>query len=158
MTVAYEDVIYSSGRIKKGSDSAEFTALYYDNTPSPLSVGGNGSSTLFGAGGVIAGVDSVFESISDGNFLGAAIQAATTVRNARNITAASLKTEAYSIAGGVLGTIATQGNQPGGIVGAAVTGVQQSGLGVLGTVGVKLFNNSSVDQSTPATQANVTQR
>jgi hypothetical protein len=158
MTLAYENVIYSTGRIKKGTDSAEFTALHYDNTPSPLSVSGNGSATLFGAGGVLAGADSVFESLSDGNYLGAAIQAATTLRNARNITAASLKTEAYSIAGGVLGTIAAQGNQPGGIAGAAITGVQQSGLGVLGTVGVKLFNNSSVNQSTPATQANITQR
>jgi hypothetical protein len=158
MSVAYENVIYSAGKIKKNNDSGAFTAVYYDNTPSPLSVSGNGSATLFGAGGVIAGADSVFESIAEGNFLGAAIQATTTLRNARNITAASLKTEAYSIAGGVLGTIAATGNQPGGVAAAASAGAQQSGLGVLGTVGINLFNNSSVDRSTPATQANVTQQ
>jgi len=158
MTVAYEAVTYSSGKIKKNADGGQFTAVHYDNTPSPLSIGGNGSNTLFGAGGVIAGADSIFESISEGNFLGAAIQGATTLRNARNITAASLKTEAYSIAGGVLGNVARTGNQPGGLAEAAITGVQQSGLGVLGTIGVKLLGNSSVDQSTPARQALVTRR
>ena len=158
MSVAYENVTYSSGKIKKNADGSQFTAVHYDNTPSPLSIGGNGSNTLFGPGGVIAGADSVFESISEGNFLAAAIQGVTTVRNARNLTAASLRTEAYSIAGGVLGTIAATGNQPGGITEAAISGVQQSGLGVLGTIGVKLFDNSSVNQSTTARQASVTQR
>lgn len=96
MTVAYETVIYSQGDIRRGTAVDQFRA-FYDVAPSPLSISGNGSKTLFGAGGVIAGAQGVFGSIAQGNIIGAAIQASTLRRNARGITKASLTNEAANI-------------------------------------------------------------
>lgn len=96
MTVAYETVIYNQGVIRQGTSVDSFRA-FYDVSPSPLSVSGNGSKTLFGNGGVIAGAQSVLGSISQGNIIGAAIQANTLRRNARGITKASLTNEAANI-------------------------------------------------------------
>jgi hypothetical protein len=159
MTVAYEDVLYKSGAITSGDESSKFTAVYYDTSPSPLSVGGNGTNTLFGAGGVLAGAASVFGNLSsdDPNYLAAVVQGVNVVKNAKNL---NLKTEGYSIVSGVLGNIQATGNQPGGTRGAAEQGLSQSGIGQLGRVGINIFanKNSSTNGTTPATESKIIER
>lgn len=152
MSLAYENVIYNHGNIVKGSAAGQFTARYYDTSPSPLSVAGNGTNTLFGAGGVLAGASSVLDNLSNGNLLAAAIQASTTVRNARQINKASLLAEGNSILGNTLNNIAATGNQPGGIGSALQTSAGQSGLGGVNNLGITLFNptpNTTI-QATPS--------
>ena len=158
MTLAYEDVIYKQGKINKKDGSGAFTAQYYDNTPSPLSVGGLGTNTLFGAGGVIAGANTVLNSFSEGNILGGLIQAKNVARNLSAISKSGLKGEGYSILGGVLGTISQTGNQPGGLSQALSQGINQTGYGVSARVGINLFSNknTSVNGTTQATPRNIT--
>ena len=168
MSVAYENVIYHPpGRIVKNSTPEGFAAVYYDTTPSPLGIGGNGTNTLFGAGGVIAGVSSIFgedgslaNAKSPLDFLGVAIQANNLAKNARQISKSSLKNEGLSILNGVLGEVQASGNknQPGSISEAIKNGANQSGLGVLGNIGVKLFSdkNSSVNDTTTAKPSKLT--
>jgi hypothetical protein len=158
MTLAYEDVVYKQGKIKKNDKSGAFTAKYYDNTPSPISVGGLGTNTLLGAGGVIAGANTVLNSFSEGNILGGLIQARTVARNLSSISKSSLTTEGYSILGGVLGTISQTGNQPGGLSQAINQGINQTGYGTSARIGVNLFSNknTSVNGTTRATPRNIT--
>lgn len=152
MSIAYEDVIYKTGTIEPRHAASNFTAVYYDKAPSPLSVNGNGDKTLFGAGGAIAGASAVLGSIEKGNYLGAAIQAVSAVKSAKQITAAGLKSEGYSVLSGVLGNIQTTGNQPGAIGSTVATAVNQ-GSGN----GIKLFSgsNSSISPTTVATSVNI---
>jgi hypothetical protein len=149
MTVAYEAVSYKSGRIRKNKDGGQFIADYYDQTPSPLSVGGNGSSTIFGEGGIIAGADSVFESIADGNYLGAAIKAATTIRNAKNITKQGLVSEGLGLVNSGLAGIATsnQGFNTTNIGDRALSGIRQTGQ--LGVILPNSQFNSNLTQTKP---------
>jgi hypothetical protein len=55
MTVAYETVLYSEGKIVEGK-APDITALHYDTTPSPLGISG----TIFGPGGVVEGAEAIF--------------------------------------------------------------------------------------------------
>lgn len=124
MSVAYETVLYNQGVIKKDTDVDKFRA-FYDTSPSPLSIGGLGSKTIFGPGGVIAGAQGVLGSLGQGNLLGAAIQLNQLRRNARGITRASLQTEATNIIGNALSGIAATSAQNNNIKVAGVAGVNQ---------------------------------
>lgn len=158
MRIAYESVIYREGKIKKNLNPPGFATIYYDTSPSPLSVAGGGTKTLLGSGGVLAGVGDIFGAVEEGNFLGAALLARNTVKNAQQLTKGGLKSEGLSVLNGVLGNIQATGNQPGGIGAAIQTGAAQSGLGVLGAVGVTLFSdkNSSTTQQTKGTPRKIT--
>ena len=158
MTLAYEDVVYKQGKIKKNDASGQFAAKYYDKTPSPLSVGGLGTNTLFGAGGAIAGANSGLNSVSEGNLLGAFIQAKTLSKNVQALTKSGLKQEGYSILGGVLGNISQSNNQPGGLAQSIKQGFNQTGYGTSARTGVNLFSNknTSVNNTTQATPRNIT--
>jgi len=153
MTVSYESVIYKEGKIQKNGESGYFATVYYDQTPSPLRTAGNG--TLFGEGGVINGATDVFNSLSEGNYLGALIQGAATAKSFKEIVKnGGIEKEAYSILGGVLGDISKTGNQPGSI-GSNISSQNNQNIGV----GVKLFTNSSVSGLTyasPFTRSSVT--
>lgn len=152
MSIAYETVLYNKGSISK-SNPANFATQYYDTTPSPLSIGGNGNNSLFSPGGIIDGASSVFGSLASGNILGALIQGNTLVRNAKTITTAGLKQEGYSMITGALGKITPNGNQPGG-----VSSPIQTGSGAAGFTGVNLFSNknSSVNGLTTAIPSTLT--
>jgi hypothetical protein len=158
MSLAYEQVTYERGTIKKSDEAGKFSAVFYDQTPSPLSIGGLGTNTLFGAGGVLAGAGGVLGSLSEGNFLGAAIQANTLSKNVRELRKTGLKNEGYSILSGVLGNISATGNQPGGITSAIATGISQNGVGAGSRTGVNLFSdkNNSVNNTTTAKPRNIT--
>jgi hypothetical protein len=108
--IAYETVLYNSGNIKRGTEVDKFRA-FYDSTPSPISIGGKGSNTLLGAGGVLDGASSVFGSIQEGNFLGAALQARTLVSNARNLTRAGLKSELTNVITNSISSVAALGSR-----------------------------------------------
>jgi hypothetical protein len=151
MGVSYETVLYKEGRVNS-STPERFSAVYYDTSPSPLSISGNGTNSLFGAGGIIAGAGSVLGALQSGNILGAAIQGANVLRNARSITKGGLKQEGYSILTGVLGNVQQTGNQPGGIGAAVQTGINQRGLGI------NIFSNqnNSVNGSIPTTPSKLT--
>jgi len=103
MSVEYESVYYSGGIVKRDNPKG-FATLYYDNSPSPLTLAGGGLSTLTSEGGVLDGLESIFGSVADGtafsspqNFLGTAIGAINTYKNFKNLDKDSLKAEAINL-------------------------------------------------------------
>jgi hypothetical protein len=123
MSLEYEAVIYSSGRVSEGSPKG-FATLHYDNTPSPLTVAGGGVSNLIGEGGVLDGIEQVFGAIGDGSafssgagFLGTAIKAVNTYKNFKGLSKDGLKREAINILTSPAGTQAVA-NTISGVAGA----------------------------------------
>ena len=154
MQILYETVIYKSGIINKNNVPG-FATVHYDNSPSPLTVLGGGTNSIFGPGGVVDGVGSVIRNVQSGNILGAILSASNTYNNAKKIRKRDVKEELKGIAkDGVLNI----GKQAGSIsnpvaqftVGAAVLGAATLASAV-GTVdnknqsNNKVINNSSID-------------
>jgi len=112
MTLIYEGIKYASGRISKNNPDG-FAQLHYDSSPSPLSIMGGGSASLFGSTGVLAGGLDVFGDLMDPNvrqnplaLIGTAIKAKNTYENAKQLTREGIKNEVESIAtGAVVNTI-----------------------------------------------------
>jgi hypothetical protein len=126
MQIVYESVIYKSGIINKNNVPG-FASIHYDHEPSPLTVLGGGTNSIFGPGGVVDGVGSVIRNVQSGNILGAILSATNTYNNAKKIKKKDVKEELKGIAKeGVLEV----GKQAGTItnpvgafaVGAAVAG------------------------------------
>jgi hypothetical protein len=162
MNVAYEAVLFSAGKIRKGRSPEGLTEAYYDVSPSPLTAGGLASNQLFGAGGVLNGLDEIFgeegdfeEASTPLDYLGLALRGATIAKSIGQMSKAGLKQEGYSILTGVLGNIAASGNQPG-----SPRSVINEGLTSAGRVGVNLFSssNSGVNNTTPGKPSNLTGR
>lgn len=125
MSVSYETVLYNQGEIRRETAVDNFRA-FYDTSPSPLSIGGLGSKTIFGPGGIIAGSQSVLGALGQRNFLSAAIQLNNLRRNAQGIGKASLQAEATNIIGNALsGVAATAAQNNNNIRVAGVAGVNQ---------------------------------
>ena len=127
MQILYETVIYKSGIINKNNVPG-FATVNYDNSPSPLTILGGGTNSIFGPGGVVDGVGSVIRNVQSGNILGAILSATNTYNNAKKIKKSDVKEELKGIAKeGVLAV----GKQAGSItnpvsqfsVGAAVVGL-----------------------------------
>lgn len=105
MTVAYETVWYSSGQVEEDNAPKGFASGdHYDKTPSPLSIEGGGTTSLFGQGGVAGGLSGVFASLNDPStyqdpkkFLGTLLKAANTYKNAKNLTAEGLRNEGLNL-------------------------------------------------------------
>tara|TARA_E500000331_G_scaffold272707_1_gene264566 strand:+ start:662 stop:2053 length:1392 start_codon:yes stop_codon:yes gene_type:complete len=97
MQVYYETVLYDSGTVNR-TDMPGFATLNYDHEPSPLTVLGGGTNSIFGPGGVIDGVGSVFKNVREGNFLGAILGASNTYNNAKKIKKKDAKEELKGIA------------------------------------------------------------
>jgi len=135
MQVYYETVLYDSGTVNK-TDMPGFATLNYDHEPSPLTVLGGGTSSIFGPGGVIDGIGSVMKNVRSGNILGAILGASNTYNNAKKIKKKDAKEELKGIAKkGVLevanqaGTISSPVAQFGvGVIGAAATIATAKGL------------------------------
>jgi hypothetical protein len=125
MTIDYEAVQYSSGKVATNSPKG-FATLHYDTAPSPLSVQGGGVSTLTGEGGVLSGIEQIFGDVSNPNFsifdnpgsaLGTAIKAVNTYKNFKGLSKEGLIGEAVNILNspaGARGIVSTVG----GIVGS----------------------------------------
>lgn len=134
MTANYEAVFYGEGKVRKDQLSG-FGVFHYDTTPSPLSIGGGGNSSLFGPGGIVAGAGEVFGDTRDllsgasskGSILGTiglGIKGANLIKNYGNISKASLKAEGQSILNSAING-ALRGSATG------LTGLFQGGIGAL---------------------------
>lgn len=104
MTLAYESVVYNTGYVRPG-DPPGFAQEHYDKTPSPISLAGGGTRTLFGQAGVLAGAEAVFGALSTGkafespaNFIATAIRAVNTYQNSKQLSSAGVRTELENIA------------------------------------------------------------
>ena len=86
MQIFYETVLYGAGIVNK-VDIGGFATLHYDLEPSPLSVLGRGTTSIFGPGGIIDGVGSVIKNYQEGNVFGAVVGAINTYNNAKKIKA-----------------------------------------------------------------------
>ena len=114
MQILYETVIYKSGIIHANAPKG-FATINYDKSPSPLTVLGGGTNSIFGPGGVVDGIGSVIRNVNDRNILGAIISASNTYNNAKKIKKKDVKEELKGIAkDGVLevGKQAGQINSP----------------------------------------------
>lgn len=123
MTLEYEAVRYTAGQVAYNSPKG-FATLHYDSVPSPISVAGGGVATLTGEGGVLDGIEQVFGNLesgaafdSFGGFMGTAIAAVNTYKNAKQLTTAQLKGEAINILSNPR-NIATAVSTVGGVIGA----------------------------------------
>jgi len=103
MQILYETVRYNSGVIRpqgfnRGEGIPGFATIHYDNEPSPLTVLGGGTNSIFGPGGVVDGVGSVIRNVQSGNILGAILSASNTYNNAKKIKKSDVKEELKGIA------------------------------------------------------------
>jgi hypothetical protein len=118
MTLAYEAVYYDTGYVQQGNPPG-FGIDHYDTIPSPISLPGGGTRTLLGQGGVLAGAEAVFGSVSSmladpsqatlGNILNTAVTAINTYNNAKNLSSTAIKNELTSVATQGLNAVARQG-------------------------------------------------
>ena len=97
MQILYETVIYKSGIINRNTIPG-FATVRYDNEPSPLTVLGRGTNSIFGPGGVVDGIGSVMRNVQNGNILGAILSASNTYNNAKKIKKKDIKAELKGIA------------------------------------------------------------
>lgn len=104
MQLAYEAVAYNTGYVSQGNPPG-FAQEHYDKTPSPISLAGGGTQTLFGQAGVLAGAEAVFGALGSGkafespaNFIATAITAVNTYKNAKSLSSASIKGELTNVA------------------------------------------------------------
>jgi len=99
MTLAYEAVYYDYGRVYANNPTG-FAVDHYDRTPSPISLAGGGTRSLFGPAGVLAGVEDVFGAVASGrafsspeNFVATAIRAVNTYQNSQSLSNTGIKQE-----------------------------------------------------------------
>jgi hypothetical protein len=70
------------------NDIPGFATIHYDLEPSPLSVLGRGTTSIFGPGGIVDGVGSVLGDVANGNIsLGTILTGINTYNNAKKINA-----------------------------------------------------------------------
>lgn len=97
MQIFYETVIYGSGVVNR-QDVPGFATVRYDKSPSPLTILGGGTNSIFGPGGVIDGIGSTIRNVQSGNILGAILSASNTYRNAKKIKKKDVKAELKGLA------------------------------------------------------------
>jgi hypothetical protein len=112
MTVDYETVIYDTAPTNRSSlQKPGFAINHYDRTPSPLSIGGVGTNSILGPGGIMAGASDIFGTLSNIgsasplDLLNTAIKGANLARNAQNISSAGIRQEGSGLLASVLGNI-----------------------------------------------------
>jgi|TARA_A100001011_G_scaffold343821_1_gene378452 hypothetical protein len=159
MQILYESVLYDSGIIKtqngriNNQDIPGFAEIHYDKEPSPLTVLGGGTTSIFGPGGIVDGVGSVIGDIGSGNFsLGTILRGINTYNNAKKIKAKdAVKEELKGIAkDGVreIGRIAS--NNTSAVGDFSITSPETIGLLATGTVAsaVGLIDNKDAKNNT----------
>jgi hypothetical protein len=153
MQILYETVIYKSGIVNKNNVPG-FSTVRYDNEPSPLTVLGGGTNSIFGPGGVVDGIGSVIRNVQSGNILGAILSASNTYNNAKKIKKKDVKEELKGIAKeGVLEI----GKQAGSItnpVGSFAVGAAVAGAAVIASARGTSDNNTG-QNNTVITNSNI---
>ncbi len=109
MSVIYEGVVYGVGAVKQGVPTG-FGTEYYDQQPSPLSILGGGTRSLFGQGGVLAGVSDILGDLGDPNtykdpfaLFGTLVKGANTINNAKRLSREGIRQEGFGLITGALG-------------------------------------------------------
>lgn len=109
MSIIYEAVIYGVGAVKNGNPTG-FGTDFYDKQPSPLSILGGGTRSLFGPGGVVGGIGAVLGDLSNPEtfkspfaLFGTLVKGANTVNNARKLSKEGLRQEGFGLITGALG-------------------------------------------------------
>ena len=109
MTIEYETVFMSRGPVTAGQAPKGFATRHYDKSPSPISLAGGGTTSVFGVGGVLAGLfglggdKSAFSDIeggganTKGSFLKRAIQTANRFKNLKKLNKEGLRQEGFNI-------------------------------------------------------------
>ena len=97
MQILYETVLYKTGIINKNNVPG-FATINYDHSPSPLTILGGGTNSIFGPGGVVDGIGSVIKNVQSGNILGAILSASNTYNNVKKIKKKDVKAELKGIA------------------------------------------------------------
>jgi hypothetical protein len=155
MQILYETVIYKAGIINRNNVPG-FATINYDRSPSPLSILGGGTNSIFGPGGIVDGIGSVIRNVQSGNILGAILGASNTYNNAKKIKKSAIKEELKGIAkDGILEV----GKQAGSItnpiaqfsVGAAILGVSALASARGTSDNKNQTNNTVITNSSPDT-------
>lgn len=111
MQISYESVIYGQGQVSSYTIPG-FATEYYDKQPSPLSLLGAGTVSLFGQGGIVGGAADVLGDIASGNiftlsgFLGVLIKGTNIVSNTKKLSSEGLRQEGFNILTSALGATA----------------------------------------------------
>jgi len=116
MGIEYETVFYSRGKVVQGSAPKGFALEHYDKTPSPNSLRGGGTTSVFGQGGILSGLfnDGTGPNTYIGSQLGAGggkmtlgaiIRPANRIKNAKNLSKGGLMQEGFNILTGAIGKI-----------------------------------------------------
>ena len=143
MQILYETVIYKSGIINVNNVPG-FATINYDKEPSPLTVLGGGTNSIFGPGGVVDGIGSVIKNVNDGNVLGAILSASNTYNNAKKIKKSAVKEELKGIAKkGVLEVGKQAGTVSNPVAGYTVGAVVAAGAIVATAKGMTDKNNKA---------------
>ena len=147
MTVNYETVIYNTNNMSS-KDIAFNDRRYYDVTSSPLGVGGVGSTSILGEGGVLAGAADVFGDITgilsgekDLTAVGAIntlFKANTLIKNSRAISKQGVIEEASNVLGKTLRNIQSTGD-----VNVGVRQSSQEATSPLRNSSITIFKNIS---------------
>ena len=87
MQIFYETVLYGAGIVTR-NEPENFATIHYDLEPSPLSVLGGGTTSIFGPGGIVDGIGSIIGDVQSGNFgIGTILKGIRTYNNAKKINA-----------------------------------------------------------------------
>lgn len=165
MALDYEAVFYTRGPVSEGTAPKGFGTEHYDTTPSPNSLAGGGTSSIFGTGGVLGGGADVLNDIvsgnafaTPGNLLGTVLKANNVLTNAKGITSGGLRSEGFGLLKGAIGNVGginvsgvansvfTKGNGLGSLKDIAVAGA------VVGAAG--LFSGKSLNDITKSVTSN----
>lgn len=108
MSLVYEAVIYGQGAVRKGNPTG-FATEYYDQTPSPLSIRGGGTASLFGQGGVLGGISDILGDLSNPAvrnnpfaLFGTLVKGANVVNNAKKLSKGGLRQEGFGLITGAI--------------------------------------------------------
>jgi len=132
MQILYETVIYKSGIINRNNVPG-FATIHYDKEPSPLTVLGGGTNSIFGPGGVVDGIGSVIRNVQNDNILGAILAASNTYNNAKKIKKSDVKEELKGIAKEGILEVGKQAGTITNPVGAFSVGAAVAGATLLAT-------------------------
>jgi hypothetical protein len=152
MQVMYETVIYKSGIVSKNNVPG-FATVHYDHEPSPLTVLGGGTNSIFGPGGVVDGIGSVMKNIRGGNILGAILSASNTYNNAKKIKKRDAKAELKGLAKKGILEVGKQAGTITNPVGAFAVGAIGVGAAIASAKGI--VDNKNRANSTVLTNASV---
>jgi hypothetical protein len=141
MQILYETVIYKSGIVNKNNVPG-FATVHYDNEPSPLTVLGGGTNSIFGPGGVVDGIGSVIRNVQSGNILGAILSASNTYNNAKKIKKKDVKAELKGIAKEGVLEIGKQAGYITNPIGAFTVGAAVAGAAVIASARGTIDNNT----------------